>query len=136
MSVAYFIVPQKEVPGLDCFIDGKSLAHVRDDVIKKICDEAGVRPWTDFMSSSAEELAEFLDEEDLASLGEDFAKEQWFTATDGLKTVRALIAQTSLLESAADKSYRKGIKSDLKEFEKVLIALKEAKVRWHMSVDI
>ena len=130
MSVAYYIVPERPVPDLDCFVDGKALAHVRDGVIERVCREAKVRPLEDFLSDSPEETAATFEHEGIDLPPDGFPPEQWFAAADGLETVRALLARLGELE-------RKGtrVADDLRNYEEVLVGLERAGVRWHLAVD-
>ena len=65
--------------------------------------------------------------------------EEWFTAEEGLTTVRALIqavqdAPTSAVVDPFDPT-PDAILADLREFESVLDHLATAEIRWHLSVD-
>jgi hypothetical protein len=133
MSAAYFIVPERDVPGLDVFVDGKPLAHVRPKQLDRLAAQAGVRPLMEYYSLDPEEAASFLEDEGIEPPEGGFPPAQWFSAEDGLVTVRGLIA---LLESnpAAIPNVRAVI-DDLLGFEEVLRGLASANVRWHLAVD-
>jgi hypothetical protein len=135
MSLAYYIVPEREVPGLDCFVNGKSLAHIPGRVLDRICRQAGVRPLTEFLSSGPEEDAEFFEEEGIDPPPGGFPPVQWFEPADGLRTVRGLLTRVSELAAVADRGYGKGVEEDLRQYEEVLVGLEQAGVRWHLEVD-
>ncbi len=132
MCVAYYIVPERPVPDLDCFVDGKALAHVRDGVIERLCREAKVRPLEDFLSESPEEAAATFEYEGIDLPPDGFPPEQWFAAADGLETVRALLARVGEL---ATKGKVAAVTSDLQHYEEVLVGLDRAGVRWHLAID-
>jgi hypothetical protein len=135
MSVAYFIVPERAVPGLDCFVNGKALAHIGDGVITRICHEASVRPLQEFCSQDPDEIAAFCEDEGIDPPPGGFPPEQWFRAADGLRTVRALLARVSELASAGPAWAAEGVAADLQQYEEVLVGLDRAGVRWHLAVD-
>lgn len=132
MSVAYYIVPERPVPDLDCFVDGKALAHVRDGVIERLCRESKVRPLEDFQSENPEDAAAFFEDAGIDLPPDGFPPEQWFAAADGLETVRALLARVSEL---AAKGKSAAVADDLRNYEEVLVGLERAGVRWHLAVD-
>lgn len=132
VSLAYFIVTDKEVEGLDTFVNGKAVAHASEKGLAKLCGQLEVRPLTDFISQSPEELAELLD--DLGSdVPEPLPEEAWFTPEEGLMTVRALIAHLSGNPGALRNAV--AIVDELREYEAVLSRLIGPGVRWHFSVD-
>lgn len=135
MSVAYYIVPEREVPGLDCFVNGKALAHVRDSVIERACRGASVRPLLDFLSSDPQDDAEFYAEEGIDPPLGGFPDEEWFAADDGLRTIRGLLSRVGDLAAAAESGYADHVADDLRQYEAVLVGLERAGVRWHLAVD-
>ncbi len=134
MSAAYYIVAEREVPGLDCFVNGKTLAHIPDRVLDRVSRQAGVRPLTEFLSSDPEEDAAFFEDEDMDPPPGGFPPEQWFDAADGLRTVRGLLTRVADL-AAADRGYAEGVDEDLRQYLEVLVALERAGVRWHLAGD-
>jgi hypothetical protein len=135
MSVAFFIVPEHAVAGLDCFVNGKPLAHIRDGIIVRICREAGVRPLLEFCSQDPEEVAAFCADEGIDPPPGGCPSEQWFSAADGLRTVRALLARVGELATAGPAWAVEAIAADLQQYEEVLVRLDHAGVRWHLAVD-
>ena len=91
MGVALFIVPEREVEGLDTFVDGKALAHVEN--LDDLALAAGVRPLMEFFSASPDDFLGVLGEEgDDGELhlpeGTESPPVEWFDAESGLATVR------------------------------------------------
>lgn len=162
MGVALFIVPEREVEGLDTFVDGKALAHVKD--LDGLAHQAGVRPLMEFFSMGPGDYLGILGEEgDDGELhlpaGMEPPVETWFDAESGLDTVRGLLRHLADRPGAfveaeraaedrgefkgvfAGRSRRRGISvdrvvEDLREFEAVLSGLAREGVRWHLSVDV
>ncbi len=60
MSAALFIVPEREVPGLDVFVNGKALGHAKE--LDGLAERAGVHPLMDFFSVDPESAAAFCEE--------------------------------------------------------------------------
>jgi hypothetical protein len=129
MSLAWFIVPEREVDGLDHQVDGKALAHAPEAKLDDLCAKLKVPTLMSFFSINPEEMLELFDVEDPGAL----APEQWFKAADGLKTVRALLSHLDKNPKALSKSA--AILRDLRDFETVLAGLAKAKVRWHLAID-
>ncbi len=129
MSLAWYVALEREIPGFDPFVNGKFIAKAGDQ-LDAIAKSAGVTPLMDFFSASPETL-ESLPEE----AGEDTLvgapSEQWFSADEGLKTVRVLLQATSDGKlTSSDK-----IASDLRELEAVLEKARAHGVRWHLAID-
>jgi hypothetical protein len=136
MSTALFIVPEHEVEGLDTFVDGKALAHVKD--LDGLAHAAGVRPLMDFFSETEGDLLGVFGEEgDDGELhlpeGMEVPETAWFDAATGLETVRGLLRYLAAHPDAIPRS--RSVVEDLRGFEEVLSGLDKAGVRWHLSVD-
>lgn len=135
MSVALCLVVQEPVAGLDLSVCGKALGRVPDQTIDELCDALGVTSLVAFTSQNPGELADIMGEEVIDVDGDDeIPAEEWFAAGDGLVTVRALISHLSerpslLPESAA-------VIDDLTGFERILAALAEKQVQWHLAIDL
>jgi hypothetical protein len=135
MSVAYFIVPERAVPDLDSFVNGKPLAAVGNGAIDRVCRESGVRPLTEFFSEAPEEAAAFFADQGIDPPPGGFPPERRFAAADGLRTVQALLARAGELTAAGPAWVAAGVPDDLRAFEVVLAGLEQAKVGWHLAVD-
>jgi hypothetical protein len=145
LGAALFIVGERPVDGLDTFVDGKALTRCRpygakqrlgrqaDRHLDALAQQAGVRPLMEFFSASADELMAWLDESGKEPPPGGFPPTQWFSAADGLATVRGLIAHLEANPEAAEEVDQ--LLSDLRQFEEVLQGLDTAGVRWHLSVD-
>lgn len=128
MSVAWFIVLEREIPGLDHFVSGKALARVGEE-LRAICEEAGVTSLMQFFSATHDQLAGFAEENEIDHTHRP--AEAWFSPEEGLITIRALIQAVSDGKVArADR-----ILDDLRQFRRVLEVAKENGVRWHLAVD-
>lgn len=135
MSVALYIVCERDIDGFDPFVNGKAVGHADEETLEAICVELGVPPLMAFYSEDPEALAEFLDDEleDEAPSRDELPAEEWFSAADGLVTVEALADHLAAHPSAiADAD---AIVSDLREYADVLTRLKKEKVRWHFAMD-
>jgi hypothetical protein len=132
MSVAWYIVLERKIPGFDHDVNGKALGRA-GKVLDALAEEVGVQPLMKFFSASPEELVGFAEAHgvDLKEKGAKLLPERWFSAEDGLKSVRALMqAAESGKIALGDK-----ILDDLEEFQKVLGVAKENGVGWHLAVD-
>lgn len=131
MSVALYIVAEREIEGFDPFVNGKALGHVSETAMRRLCEEAGVTQLMDYCSVSNEDLEQFLDDEE--ELPDDLPEETWFEPAMGLRSVRGLMgllrAKPAALRDAA------AVLADLEEFEKVLMRLQQEHVRFHVAVD-
>lgn len=133
MGVALYIVAEREVPGLDTFVNGKALGRAKPRQLDKLARAVGVPPLAGYFSQSADEAASVAEEFGAEPPAGGFPPERWFPAEDGLVTVRGL--QTHL--AAAPNAIREAeaIREDLGQFERVLSALAAAGVGWHLAVD-
>jgi hypothetical protein len=131
MSVALFIVTEREVPGLETDVNGKALG--RSNRLDKLAKQAGVRPLMDFFSEDPEEAVEMAEELGRPVPAGGFPPVEWHTAVDGLVTVRGLLAYLAVHPDAIPKAA--DIADDLREFEQVLAGLEQVNVRWHLAVD-
>jgi hypothetical protein len=63
-------------------------------------------------------------------LGIKVPPKKWFSAKEGLNTVRKLINHLEKSEQSGSKQA-----SNLKEFERLLEAANQSGVRWHLAID-
>lgn len=133
MGVAFYIVPEREVPGLDVFVDGKPLAHVKHGQLDRLAAQAGVKPLTDFYGMPPEEAESIIEEEGLELPEGGFPPTEWFSAEDGLVTVRGLISYLESNPTAITNT--RDVIDDLLGFEEVLGGLASENVRWYLAVD-
>ena len=133
MGAALFVVLDREVEGLETFVDGKALS-ASEAALSKACAKLGVPDLWSFFSSNPDEMAEFLEGEDLET--EDLPAletEKWFSPEEGLQTVRALIQAIRAGEITAGES--SGVEQDLREIERILLGASQGGARWHFAVD-
>ena len=131
--MALFIVLNRDAPGFDPFVNGKSLGAESPN-LDLIAARLGVKPLMEFFSASADELRDFVDSTDASDVDiTQFGLERWFDPKDGLLTVCSLLSY--LQENTAVLQDRDGVISDLREFERILIGAKEQGLKWHLSVD-
>ena len=145
MGVAFFIVAERPVEGLDTFVDGKALAHCRPagtearggrqmgQHLEELARQAGVRPLMEFFSEDPDNIRSFLDEEDGEVSDIDIPPEQWFPASEGLVSVRGLLSYLATHPETTSDVER--VIEDLRQFEEVLGQLDAAGVQWHLAVD-
>jgi hypothetical protein len=129
VSLAWYIVLEREIPGFDTFVNGKAAGHARE-LLDALASDSGVLPLSGFFSAPAEELAGFAADHgvDLRELV-NVPPEQWFLPQDGLRTLRAL------MKAAESRKIDDAIVRDLKDFEAVLQTAEINAVRWHLAVD-
>lgn len=132
MSVAYYIVPEREIEGFDHFVNGKALGHADEETLHQLCEALSVQSLLTFISQDPEELADFMEDEDV-EMPEEFAEAQWFDANAGLITVRTLAAHLESNPDALKDS--SDLIDDLREYEEVLARLAQEKVRWYFALD-
>jgi hypothetical protein len=133
VSVAYFIVLDKEKPGFDPSVNGKSLAQDAKR-IARIAKELGIPELDEYVSYSPEEARGMI--EDLGGDPNDveFPEVKWFSAEDGLAWVAKLTEHVKSHRAAVKNA--KGVLSDLEEYAEVLEKAKKAGARWRLQVDI
>jgi hypothetical protein len=132
MSVAMYVVLDRDVSGVDTVMDGKALAHAAP-ALERLCNELGVRELDMFSGANPEDLLDLLgdDPEHGASVEPG---EVWYRPSDGLVTVRALI---QAVESDAAVVPQPGrVLDDLRSIERILAAAEPEGARWSLAVDL
>ena len=126
MGTAYFIVLEHPIDDLDTFVDGKSLAD-NMQALDITARSLGVKPLSEFFSAEPADIREFLAGEDL-DLGDiEPPPLENFSATEGLKTIRALLSHPL---SAAEHLH-----ADLKNCERILTIAEANTTGWHFEID-
>jgi hypothetical protein len=132
MSVAFFIVTEREIDDLDTFVDGKAIAKVSEKALNKVCAAAGIKSIYDYVSIDPDDLADFLEDEDVES-PDSLPPEQWFSPAEGsewaAKLSEYLRANPTVIKGTPE------VLSDLAEYETVFKELQGHGVRWHFQVD-
>ena len=131
MSVAYFIVTEREIDGFDPFVNGKSVGRLSDKKLERLCEAAGVAPLQQFLSQNPDELADFLHDEGIEY--ETLPSEEWYEASVGLDAVNTLIAYLQGESEAFPDKHN--VIEDLQEFSNVFVRLQEEGVKWHLAID-
>jgi hypothetical protein len=90
LSVAYYVVFEKEIPGFDPSVNGKAAAGAAD-LLDALAKRRSVPTLMSYFSVSAEEVAALAADHGLDP-GQAPA-EKWFSAEDGLKTIDAIIEE-------------------------------------------
>lgn len=130
MGLAWYVTLNKPLKDPDpaTSISGKALAH-NDEPLESLAKSLNVRPLTDFVSVSADDVDDIL--------GDDAPdveiEESWFEPADGLRTVRALSQD---LRKATKLDQPDHVAKDLAALERILMAAEEKKAKFHLSVDL
>lgn len=126
MGAAYFIALEHEISGFDQSMDGKGLS-LTEEQLNSAAAALQVRPLMDFFSVDAANAAEFLDEE-------YEVEEIWFTPSEGLATVRALL--THFAANPSTLPFQEFVLNDLSNMERILAMASKHSVRWCLHLDI
>lgn len=129
---SFFIILEARIPNLDVYVNGSQLSKENDD-LERMAKRIGVKPLMSFFSISPEELAGIAKEHGLDVEGKGLKppEEKWFSAKEGLQTVRLL---AEALTSLNDEIHTRLV-SELREFERVLVSAQANNIRWHLGVD-
>jgi hypothetical protein len=133
MAAAMYIVVEGEDPGFDIFVNGRSLAR-HEDALEKLALELGVRPLIEFFSADENSMSLLIEEgAGNQELMRRLPPPQWYSAEDGLLTVRAL------LEALGDEPQMLGteggqVLAELSEYATVLEKTAARGMRWHLAV--
>src|ERR1700679_712745 len=133
MAASMYIVVEGEDPGFDIFVNGRSLAR-HEDALEKLALRLGVRPLIEFFSADENSMSLLIEEgAGNPDLMRRLPPPQWYSPSDGLKTVRALVAT---LEYDPQQLGTEGqqVLSELEEYERVLAKAMRAGHRWHLAV--
>ena len=126
MSVAWYVVLERDISGFDHTLNGKAVANVAD-LLDSVAKEKGLPTLMSFFSISSDELAGFPSDHGV-SLKQP-PPEKWFSADEGLKTINGL------LDYAENQKLDARVVTDLQEFKNVLETAKRNSVAWHLAVD-
>jgi len=134
VGAALYIVLENDGAGVDNEVDGKALSRSDGD-LAALCRQLGVKALMDFFSiSSARFEAEAEQFNTLAGLTNvPPHEEEWFSADEGLATVRPLL--TYLYAHPGAFPGADAAQADLEDFAYVLCEAARANVRWHLGVD-
>jgi hypothetical protein len=128
---SFYIILETKVPNFNVYVNGNLLAKV-SDALERTAKRLGVKSLMSFFSISPGELR--LAEGHGVNVNGATLKppeEKWFSAEDGLNTVRKLI---HYLESLGSPRANDAL-GNLKEFERVLETANHVGVRWHLAIE-
>ena len=128
-----YIVVEGEDPGYDIFVNGRALAR-HEDALERLALQLGVKPLIEFFSADENSMSLLIEEGGgNPELIRRLPPPQWYTAGDGLATVRALIAA---LKDDPQQLGTEGpqVLGELEEYERVLERTMRAGLRWHLAV--
>lgn len=120
MSVAYFIVLDREHPGFDPHVDGKVLTrHI--EPLQRIADGLGLASFEDFAC------------QDLSEFGGPPMEDKWFDAAEGLAWAQGLRTHLQANPGAIGES--DGVIADLDEYIRVFTEAGARGLKWHLELD-
>ncbi|MGI9204533.1 MAG: hypothetical protein ACR2Q3_11010 [Woeseiaceae bacterium] len=120
MSVAYFIVLNKEDPGFDAYVDGKMLTQQLDE-INAVAASLGLRAFEDHAF------------QDLSEYGGPDMDVQWFDADEGINWVGTI--KRHLQENPDAIADTGGVVEDLDDYCRVFEEAKKRGLKWHLELD-
>ena len=133
MAASLYIVVEGEDPGFDIFVNGQALAR-NEDALEQLAERLKVSPLLEFFSADENSMALLLEQ---GAGNPDWARHlpqpQWFDASNGLRTVRALLDFLAQ-NPAALGSETQPIVLELREYERVLRKTATYGLRWHVAV--
>jgi hypothetical protein len=133
MAASFYIVVEGDDPGFDIFVNGQALAR-NEDALERMAQQLGTAPLLEFFSADENSMALLLEQGvGDPEWGIHLPQAQWFQASGGLITVRALIG--FLQENPAALGSETGsVLSELHEYERVLAKTALHGLRWHLAV--
>jgi hypothetical protein len=132
MAASLYIVVEGEDPGFDTFVNGRSLAR-NEESLERLATTLRVKPLLEFFSADENSMA-LLSEQGNASpeWAEHLPAPQWFSPTQGLTTVRALLEFLAVVPAALG-SETPAVRDELREYERVLDKTARHRLRWHLA---
>ena len=132
MSAALYIVLENQNPGFDTYVDGRALSRA-EDALARLAQRLDVTPLMSFFSMNPEDMLAEAREFNTGVTAETGPAEQWFPASEGLRTVRALLgyidAHPTTIASGPE------VANELAGFVSVLEQAEERRICWHLAVD-
>ncbi len=128
-----YIVVEGEDPGFDIFVNGRALAR-HEDALERLALRLGVKPLIEFFSADENSMSLLIEEgAGNPDLIRRLPPPQWYSAGDGLVTVRALAAA---LQADPQQLGTEGpqVLTELEEYARVLDKTESANLRWHLAV--
>lgn len=134
MGAALYVVLEAQDADVDNVLDGKALSRAEGN-LAALAGQLGVKALMDFFSMSREQFEAELEQfNTLAGLADvPRHEEEWFTASEGLTTVRALLNHLQAHPGAFPGS--EAAQADLEDLAYVLDEAGKHNIRWHLGVD-
>jgi hypothetical protein len=133
MAASLYIVVEGDDPGFDIFVNGHALAR-NEDALEQLAARLKVSPLLEFFSADENSMALLLEQ---GAANPEWARNlpqpQWFDATGGLLTVRALVEFLSASPAALGSETRP-VLQELYEYERVLQKTAQRGLHWHLAV--
>lgn len=136
MGAAFFIVLDREAPGFETFVNGKSLAKDTEG-LDRIAEALGIRLLGEFVSYSPEDARAMMEELGADPVEIDMTElpdQKWYDPADGLTWVRQMMS-TYLQANPSTLKNPEGVLHDLHEYQAVLEQAQAAGIRWNLQVD-
>lgn len=131
MGAAYYIVLDREIAGLDPFVNGKAVAR-ESERLALVTQQLGLRDVNEFVSADPDELLAIAEE-----LGVELPHapppEAWFAPEEGLNWTSQL--ESHLNNNPHDVGDACAVLEDLAEYRNVLIAAETHSAQWHFAFD-
>lgn len=131
MSVAYYVVLDRDDPGFDTFVNGKAVAQALDD-LNALCYGLELPTLESFMGQSMEEIEDLLGEDIDLPDGDD-GEPKWFDPADGIALIDALVS--AIQQTATPMPAAAAVLDDLEAFKTVLEQARTIKAQWHLALD-
>lgn len=131
MGAAYYIVLDREIAGLDPFVNGKAIAR-ESERLAQVTQNLGLRDVNEFVSADPDELMSIAEELGVELPNEPPA-ETWFAPEEGLNWTSQL--ESHLIDNPQDVGNASAVLEDLAEYRNLLIAAQTHAARWHFAVD-
>jgi len=128
-----YIVVEGEDPGFDIFVNGRALAR-HEDALERLALRLGVKPLIEFFSADENSMSLLIEEgAGNPELMRRLPPPQWYSADDGLATVKALAAT---LQDDPQQLGTEGpqVLAELLEYASVLQKTMQTGQRWHLAV--
>jgi hypothetical protein len=133
MAASMYIVVEGDDPGFDIFVNGRALAR-HEDALERLALRLGVRPLIEFFSADENSMSLLIEEgAGNPDLMRRLPPPQWYSAGDGLATVKALV---EFLKDDPQQLGTEGpqVLAELQEYARVLEKTMSAELRWHLAV--
>jgi hypothetical protein len=132
MSAALYIVLERKDSGLDTYVDGKALSRAEGE-LKALAQSLQVTPLMNFFSMNPEDLVAEVEGLGAELPDEAPPAEEWFSATDGLVTVRKLLQHVDANFDSVPSGNE--VANELTGFAHLLEQAEKCGIRWHLAVD-